>query len=127
MVTIYDFIERGWLTEAHANIDKLDRAIGGDPYLQLLHARAFIEAGELVRAKKILNEPFDSAAVNIKAHWLLVSASLKEKEFETTANLLSKLRDELGEELADLTQVPAYSEFVKSPQYLKWINGAVKR
>lgn len=93
----------------------------------MLHARAFIEAGELVRAKRILHERLDSAAVNLKAHWLLVSASLKEKDFETTANLLSKLRDELGEELADLTQVPAYSEFVESPQYLKWINGPVKR
>ena len=63
---------------------------------------------------------------DVDAYWLLVSLSLTRKSFTTTAELLTKIRDDLGVPLADLAQLPDYADFVRSPAFAQWQKSSPK-
>jgi thioredoxin-like negative regulator of GroEL len=98
----------------------LDKQLGGDPYLQFMRANAFIMDGKLDQAEQVAQQILATDPRNLDAHWILVSRSLSAKDFETTAAILTKIRDELGIPLADVTQIPEYAGFAASPAYKKW-------
>jgi tetratricopeptide (TPR) repeat protein len=106
--------------DLHSALDRLDKQLGGDPYLQVMHANAFIAEKKLDQAEKIAHQILANDPRNLDAHWVLVACSLTSKDFETTAALLTKIRDELGVPIADLAKVPDYAEFILSPAYKKW-------
>jgi hypothetical protein len=104
----------------HAAIERLDEQVGGDPSLANLRGNAFVAEGKLDAAAKIADARLIEEPRDLDAHLLLVSISLAGKDFSKTAKLLTKIRDELGVPLNDLTQVPQYAEFVASPEYAQW-------
>ena len=50
----------------------------------------------------------------------------KEMKFDETVDLLIILADKFHVEIGDLTGIEAYAEFVRSPQYEKWLKSREK-
>jgi tetratricopeptide (TPR) repeat protein len=124
LISFDSHIMAGRYAELHDALQRLEEQVGGDPYLQGVHADAFVQEGKLEQAEKIAREILAADPRNVDAHWTLVSVSLRSKRFETTAYLLAKLRDELGVPIRDLTQVPEYAEFVASTAFPRWQNSS---
>ena len=79
--------------EALACIDRLDHAVLGDPYLQILRANAHAEQNDLVAARADLEKAIAAEPDLLDAYWSLVSVSLKDKNFNETLRTLRLIRD----------------------------------
>jgi hypothetical protein len=52
--------------------------------------------------------------------WLLVQVCLQQRDFQTVAEALSKIEQNLHVQIGDLEKLPDYAEFVKSKEYAVW-------
>ena len=44
-----------------------------------------------------------------------------EKDFDETSRLLDTIAENFEIEFIDMTEIPEYAEYVKSPQYSEWL------
>lgn len=106
--------------EAHACLDRIDRSIGSDPFLLVLHADYFFQAGDRKSAKATAVKALAADSSLIGAHWLLVHISLQEKDFATTCRVLERLETDHKIALASFLTQDIYAEFIKSQEYKAW-------
>jgi hypothetical protein len=102
-------------------IDGLDAALGGDPYLEILRGNAHWEADRRDKAKAAADRAIKAEPTLKDAYWTRITYALGDREHKVVAELLTALEKKLGEEIADLTEVESYAEFVKSPEYAEWM------
>jgi tetratricopeptide (TPR) repeat protein len=107
--------------EALGCIDRLDRAVEGDPYLGNLRAGVHMEQNDLAAARADLKKAMDADPGLIDFYWSLVTVSLKDKNYDETLKTLRLIREKFHLEMADLKSVPLYKEFTESPQYQEWL------
>lgn len=120
LMSIDAFILKAKWPEALAAVDRVDAAVGGDPYLDVFRSNILLRSGDLKKAHDFslragVREPALAAAF-----WAQVNVSLARADYAETARLLTHLRDTLHVELADLTTLPDYQGFVASPEYEEW-------
>jgi tetratricopeptide (TPR) repeat protein len=104
-------------------LGRLDRAVGGDPYLDVRRAKAHRAAGRLDEARQAAQKAVEAEPGLPDGYWALVEVSLKEARFDETLRLLEVLVAKFQAPRRDLTGLPDYAEFVKSPQYQRWLAG----
>ncbi|MEW4567365.1 hypothetical protein AB1L88_05805 [Tautonia sp. JC769] len=106
---------------ALASIDRLDRSIGGDAYLDVLRSSIHIERKDFDTAREAISRAIDAEPSLIAAYWALLGLTLTQEDYDETARMLDLIAETFGMEFTDLTQVPEYAGFVASPQYAEWI------
>lgn len=102
-------------------IDRVDAAVGGDPYLDVMRANLFVRRGDLTRAREYTQRALSHEPDLSEASWTEVSMAMMDKNYAETARILTHLRDDLHVPIADLRQMPEYADFVKSPEYARWV------
>ncbi|NQT36710.1 MAG: hypothetical protein HQ581_04425 [Planctomycetes bacterium] len=122
LVLIDDHLMKGKYDEALASIDRLDKAVGSDPYLNVMRAGAYSEMQDYAKAKQCVRQAIEADDTLINAHWALVNISLDEKDFAETTRLMKTIADRFEFEANDLTTEPEYAEYVKSPHYQEWLD-----
>ena len=120
LLTIDGHLLRGRFAPALAAVDTLDKALGGDPYLDVLRAGIKYQAGDLAAAEIAARKAIAAEPTLEDAYWQVATVSLDTKSYDTTVEMLDLLQQRFGIELEDLTKVPEYADFVKSPEYRKW-------
>lgn len=98
-------------------VDRLEKVVGGDPYLNVLRADFLIETDDLAAARKnamlaVEQEP------TLKAYMSLVTISLRERNFDETVQHLETMARKFDVIVNGDSE--EFAEFVKSPQYQKW-------
>ena len=121
LVSIDALTVRKQFAEAHAALTGLDEAVGGDPYLHSVRGNLYVMEGKYEQAETIVQLLLENDPRDLDAHWLQISIAVGLKDHSRTAELLTKVRDELGVTLVDLRELPDYSEFVKSAAYEEWL------
>lgn len=121
ILSIDYYVLKKQFDQSLACIDRLDKAIGGDPYLEVLRAGAHIEQGNFAAARADLKKAIDAEPGLVDAYWSLVNVSLQDKNFDETLKTLRTIREKFGIEIGDLTQVPLYKDFAASPQYQEFL------
>lgn len=121
LMSIDAYILKERYGDALAAIDRLDASIGGDPYLDVLRANIHLKSGALDQAREAASRAAQREPSLVAAYWSLISIALARKDYAETVRLLSHVRDDMGVQLADLTTIPEYSEFVDSIEYRKWL------
>ena len=113
--------------QAMESIDRLEKTVGGDPYLDVLRAGISDAKGELTEAKKFADHAMQEEPTLVPAYFTAVSISMKAGKFEETLGLLKALDQKFKMQFNDLKAVPEYAGFVKSPQYPQWLDYLAKR
>ena len=105
---------------AFACIDRFEKAVGGDPYLNVTRANIHTEAKEYDAARKDARSAIAQDPTLQDAYWTLMTISLQEHQFADTVMLLNQLEDGFHVPFGDMTQLPVFAEFVQSPEYHAW-------
>ncbi len=111
-------LDKDW-TQALAAIDVLDKAVGGDPFMDYQRCEIHYAAGALDKAKEAGLRAVEKEPGLEPAQWALITIALKTKDWPGTVAGLGRLEKQ-GVKLKDLTKVPLFSEFVKTDEYAAW-------
>ena len=120
MVSIDGYVLRAQYDEALLAVDRVDEAVGGDPYMNVVRANIHRMQGDLTKSAALAQKAMDQDPKLLDAYWALLTVSLEEKEFRETANWLTTIRDKFDIEFDDIENIPDYAEFLESPEYAEW-------
>jgi hypothetical protein len=112
---------RGDLEGAIRHHDAMAAAVGGDPYVHVLHTNSLFQLGEPEAAREHLAQAMQQLPGHIETWWHAGNIGLALDDHDLTLRALRQLRDQFGVEFDDLSQVPVYEAFSKSPQHLEWL------
>lgn len=121
LVSIDGFARLGEYDAALDAIDRLETAIRGDPYLNVLRTGILYQAGRLAEAAAAARKTIAEDPTLEDAYWQLTTISLDQSDFDVTVEMLTLLEQRLKVGIADLTAIPEYEEFVQSPEYAAWM------
>lgn len=109
------------LAESVKTIDRLDKAVDGDPYLNVLRASCKLAAEKTAEAKQLLQKAVSAEPDMVEAYWVMVALAVAQKDFKETARLLTILETKLGMPIGDLAEIEEYADFMKSREYAEWM------
>lgn len=115
-----DYLRNQEFDKAAGCIRRLDQYVD-DPYLDVMLARLYLQADEPRMARDAADAAIRRAPRDIESYEVRLSVSLAEKNFDETARLLHFIGTRFGAKFHDLKKLPAYAEFVKSPEYQQWL------
>ena len=120
MISIDGYSFKKEYRQAVACVDRLDKAIGGDPYLNVLRANLLVEVPDLDAADRAARAAIAAEPTLVEAYWARVAVTLKRPDFAETARVLGQITRRFHLQFGDLAAQPLYAEFVKSPEYAAW-------
>jgi hypothetical protein len=126
IVSIGPYFNAKKFDAALAAVDELDKAVGGDAYLNCQRAAIHMESGAFDKARAAALKAVEQEKTLADGYWTMVVISLREKKFADTATWLAKVEKELKIGLSDLAGAAPYQEFVKSPEYQDWMKSRGK-
>jgi hypothetical protein len=112
-------LDKNW-KKALACLDTLDKAVGGDAYIDYKRCSIRFNANELDEAKAAGLRAIEKEPELVPAQAALVSVAVRAKDWKATRKGLETL-EKLGVKLADLEKLPEFSEFVKTDEYAAWV------
>ena len=121
MLSIDSFVSKKEYDKAFECIERLDNSVGGDPYLNVMRANAKLIQQKNNEAKKYAELALEKEPDLFPGYQVLLNVSIADKNYDDTVSVLNALKENFEIEFEDFTQIEAYSDFVKSPQYKKWI------
>jgi hypothetical protein len=121
LIMIDGYLEHKLYDRALACIDRLDKTVGGDPYLDATRANVYRLKGDRVNAKKLGNKAAAAEPNLSPAYECLLAVSLTEKKFSETSRLLTLFKKKFPKRMPDLKGDPAYAEYAKSAAYRTWL------
>jgi hypothetical protein len=117
----YYFI-RGAYDSTISAIDRLDKAVDGDPYLAFLRANIYRVKEDTANMKLWAMRAVQGDPSLHYPYWILLDLSLLRKDYTSTAKYLRSLekyaRYNIDELMID--EDPAYAGFVASDEFAKW-------
>ena len=119
-ISIDYYLLKKQFSEALACVDRVEKAVGGDPFLQTLRAGISIEKGDLEAARKCLQTAIDQEPTLQVSYEGLINVTLQQHKFAETLKALRLLKERFHVERKDLETDPAFMEFVKTPEYREW-------
>jgi tetratricopeptide (TPR) repeat protein len=115
------FTEQKQFEEALAAIARVEKSLGGDPYLHVLRAGVLLKQDKFADAKRWAQKTVEEEPTLVDGPITLLTISLLEKNHAETARLLTVLERQFKLTMGDLTRAQQYEDFVKSPEYAAWL------
>ncbi len=111
--------------EQHArcagDLDALDRAVGGDPYLDVLRAQHRLIAEDLAGAASFAQAARTADPSLYEAHSTLLAVALRQGDHAQALELMTHIEEEFGDSFEDLAEAADFEGFRGSPQHAAWL------
>jgi hypothetical protein len=120
LISIDGYVLRGQYDKADQCIQRVNRAVGGDPYLKVMRANMLTAQEKLDAAHELLQTAVAEEPTLLRAYNALIDGSLARHDFIETFEWLTAAETH-GARFGDLTKLSQFAEFVKSPQYQIWL------
>lgn len=103
-------------------LDRLDKRVGGDPYLELQRAAVYLELDDAPRALAHAKAGSEKAPDLQQMWWARANAEVRAKEFAAALKTFEHLRDKFGAELdaAAMREDARFAALVSSPEFAAW-------
>jgi hypothetical protein len=108
--------------QALESIDRLDKAVGGDPHLNVVRAGISEKSGDLAAAARFAGLAMEQEPTLLTAYFTAIGISLKAAKYDETLAGLKALDQKFKMQFNDMKTVLEYAGFVKSPQYPQWLS-----
>jgi hypothetical protein len=123
MAALGGYLEFGALEKALGTIDRIEKAVGSDVFLNILRANAYMGDKQSAKARDLYRSVTEAEPTLDQGWWGLINVHLAAKEFKDVARCLDAVEKNLNVTLGDLAQIDAYKDFVASPEYAAWMKG----
>jgi tetratricopeptide (TPR) repeat protein len=107
--------------DALRSIDRAEKAIGGDPYLNALRAKLLVKAWRHPEARVAADKAIAEEPGLTHGYWGRIDVALAETHHADTLKWLQKLVENTGQAVGDLRKDPDFVVFVRSPEYQEWL------
>jgi hypothetical protein len=108
--------------EALLSIDKAEKAIGGDPYLNALRAKLLVKAWRHKEARAVADQAIEEEPGLTHGYWGRIAVALAETHHADTVTWLKKLVENTGQSIGDLRNDPQFAVFIRSQEYRDWVS-----
>lgn len=102
-------------------LERLNEKVGGDPFLLTQKGDVLLMLQRIPEARKVTEEAIRAEPDLIEGYSTGLRVSLADQNFEETVKYLTILDEEFESGWADLREEAGFEEFVKSGEYLKWM------
>ncbi|MCW8131284.1 MAG: hypothetical protein KIS92_13125 [Planctomycetota bacterium] len=120
LLSLDAYLTRKEYLSALDSIERLDKRVGGDPYLNFLRANIYILWEKYAEAKAAAAKAIDAEPALQDAYLSWITATLKAKDFAETAKGLERFEKQFGRIEADLTKEIEYALFLASDAGKAW-------
>jgi hypothetical protein len=120
LISVDAYILRKAYDKALEAIDRVDKAIGRDPYLKVLRGNVLLRERKLDAARDIVQNAIVQDPNLLRGYYSLIDISLARHDYADTVKWLKKA-ESLGVTFGELTAFPAFAAFVKSAEYKNWL------
>lgn len=117
------YIERKEFGKAMAALESLDRAVGGDPYLDVLRGSVAFQAGDYDQAIAAGNRAAERDPNSDGALFVVARATQAKRDFAQTAAAFKKLQALGLVTPADVAAAAEFTAFAASPEFQAWQSG----
>ncbi len=101
---------------AMANLDEVDKAVGGDPYLDVMRANVCAMSGEKDKVIPLAKRALEREPTLFPAADIILTDALERKDYVLSLELMLRIEREMNFRFGDYAAVPAFAEFARSPQ-----------
>lgn len=126
LLLLDDDVLRRDFDAAQRRLDRLDRSVGGDPYLDVLRSKVEYERRRFDAAFDFAARAAAADPELIEAHYCLLGTALELRQFEVVRRELSVLERTYDADVEKLVSSDAYRAFVESPEYDRWKQARVR-
>jgi predicted Zn-dependent protease len=102
------------------SVDRLDGAVGGDPYLDTLRAELTLRQGNQAEALQLAERAAAAAGDLPGPRFTLIAVLLAAKDYARTLAEMRELEQRFPVEFGNLHENPVYADFVKSKEGEEW-------
>jgi tetratricopeptide (TPR) repeat protein len=103
------------------SIDKAEKVIGGDPYLNALRAKLLVKGWKFREARAAANKAIEQEPGLTHGYWGRIDIALAEANHPDTLAYLKKLVENTGHVVGDLRKDSDFAVFVRSAEYQEWV------
>lgn len=111
-------------------IERIEKNLGyKDAFLELCRGNAAFFQGKTNKAEKLYTKSIQLDSLCQNSYWGLIAVYLKQKQWSKVCSQLNTFKKVFNMQIADLSTIPDYAEFVKTKEYKAWIkkqNAAAK-
>jgi len=107
-------------TAALKSVDALEKAVGGDPFLNVLRADMNIKAGRIPTGVALAREAADQLPEMLFAQASYLHALLTQKDYATAVKFLDRYEQKFGWNDAAIAQDEHFAPFLASKEYTEW-------
>ncbi|MGD9720930.1 MAG: hypothetical protein AB7O59_23555 [Pirellulales bacterium] len=122
LVLIDSYALRGAHQKMLESVDALDAALGGDPYLNVMRANAYLLMKDLPAARKAADAAMRDLPDMVDGYFTAIAVALEEQRFDEVVRIFDVVTEKFALAFENLGNEPIYAEFIKSPQYEAWRN-----
>jgi hypothetical protein len=122
LISIDGFLGKKQYAEAIKCIDRLDKSVGGDPYLKLIRAGTGVLMGDLAIGKASAEDAIRADPTLIGARRVLIMIALKENALDKALGHVRIIERDFPSAVDPLGEFPGLVEFIKTPEYKEWLN-----
>lgn len=121
LMSIHYYLLRKKFEKALEAIDAVDKAVGGDPYLCRYKGEVLAGQGRIEEAASAFDLAVNAVPEIQDVWWGRVSFELEQQKFDDVLADFKQIDSRFRVEWQNFNELPAYAEFVKSPQYQEWL------
>lgn len=122
------FMQRKYFAKALDAAERLDKAIGGDAYLDYTRAELLLKLGEPAKANEAADRAIESEPDLVEPYFLKLSCLVHDRQNAAAIALLDRLRAAASlprEDLAKIVEAEkGYARLIASQEYRNWRTGA---
>ena len=127
LTAIDAYILRKEHEKALAAIDRLDKRVGGDPYLKSIKAGVLFDQGKHEEAARFAQSAVDAEPTLRDAHNVRLDIANAQKKYGDMARFLVEYQAVFHERLEGFESEPGYAGFVASAEYKRYEGEASKQ
>ena len=118
----YYFLHRQF-DDMLACVDRTDRAVGGDPYLDAVRGRVYLRKHDREAAKRSARKSIEGEPNAVTAYSCLFAIAVAEKDYAQAGEMLTAIRDKFPGQMTGIEKIPECADYFRSPQYQAWKSG----